>query len=131
MSLQHWLTHLILEICKQDGSPFPPNSLHHITAGLMRYLRWNSKPEIDIFRFHVVLGVTRCRNEEAIGQGVDTRKKQAQILIEEDEEFLWTKGLLADSTPQFLLDMLIFYNGLFFALGSGRSIGNYAAHSVK
>ena len=34
------------------------------------------------------------------GQGIGTRKKQAQILTEEGKELLWTKGLLGDSTPQ-------------------------------
>ena len=33
----HWPTRFILEIRKQDGSPFLPNS--HIAAGLMKYLR--------------------------------------------------------------------------------------------
>ena len=53
------------------------------------------------------------------GQGFGTRKKQAQILTEEDEELLWTEGLLGDSTSQSLLDTLIFYNGL-FDLRSGK-----------
>ena len=48
------------------------------------------------------------------GQRIGTRKKQAQILTEKDEELLWTKGLLGDSISQSLLDTLIFYNGLFF-----------------
>ena len=48
--LQYWLTKFILEIRKQDGSAFTPNSLHHIVAGVMRYLRWNGKPDTDFFR---------------------------------------------------------------------------------
>ena len=66
------------------------------------------------------MGIPRCRNEEATGSGLWYKKKQAQILTEEDEELFWTKGLLGNSTSQSLLDMLIFYNGLFPSLRSRK-----------
>ena len=49
-SLNHWLTRFILEVRKQDGNDYPPNTLHHITAGLMRNLRWSGRAQIDIFK---------------------------------------------------------------------------------
>ena len=49
-SLNHWQTRFILEVRKQDGSEYPPNTLHHITAGLMQHLRWSGKAQIDIFK---------------------------------------------------------------------------------
>ena len=37
--------------------------------------------------------------------GVGSKKRQAEVLTEEDEELLWQKGLLGDATPQTLVDM--------------------------
>ena len=44
--------------------------------------------------------------------------KKAQPLTN-DEDVLWQKGALGEHTPQCLLDTLIFYIGMNFALRSG------------
>ena len=48
--------------------------------------------------------------------GVGSKKKQAEVLTEEDEELLWQKGLLGDATPQTLVDTMVYKNGVYFAL---------------
>ncbi len=48
--LQHWLTRFVLEVRKKDGSEFPPNSLHHLCSGIVRYLHGNGHPSIDVFK---------------------------------------------------------------------------------
>ena len=52
-------------------------------------------------------------------KGVGVQIKKAEILANEEEELLWTKGLLGDQDPQMLLNMIFFMNGLYFALRSG------------
>ena len=55
------------------------------------------------------------------GQGIGSKKRQAEILSIDEEEILWEKGLLGDATPQTLqIDTMVFCNGLYFALRSGK-----------
>ena len=96
---------------------FPPASLHHITAGLMRHLRWNGRPQVNLFRdcdFHDFRASLNAEMKKLQQEGVEAKKRQAEVLTEANEELMWSKGLLlGDATPQSLLDTVIFYNGLF------------------
>ena len=53
-------------------------------------------------------------------EGIGSKRRQADIIAEDEEDALWLKGFLGDKTPQSLLDTVIFYNGLYFALLSGQ-----------
>ena len=118
--LDYWLTRFVLEARKKDGCEYPPNSLHHICCGLMRYLRWNGQPSIDPFtqsdftNFRASLDSELKRLQS---KGVGSIKKQAKVLTKEEEDILWKERLLGDSS---LLDTMVFCNGLYFALRSGQ-----------
>ena len=65
------------------------------------------------------------------GAGIGSKRKQAEVISEEEEELLWTKGLLGEVTPQQLLYTIIFYNGLFLPLAVGKNLCICATLCVK
>lgn len=121
-NLQHWLCRFVVEIRKKNGLEYPPNTLHHVVAGIMRHMRYNcGRPELDFFKdpsfsdFRASLDAEMKRLQSA---GIGSVKKQAEPVTIEEEELLWQKILLGDHSPQSLLNTM-FMNGLYFALRSG------------
>ena len=55
--------------------------------------------------------------------GISSKQKQAEPLTYKDVELLWEKNLLRNSIPQSLLDIIVLFNGLCFALRSGKENG--------
>jgi hypothetical protein len=92
----------------------------------MRALNWhlrdNNKPEVNFFtdstfsRFKAVLD-SRMKQLQSTGR---YQVRKAQPISCEQENLLWEKGLLGDSSPSVLLDTLVYYIGLYFALRSGQ-----------
>ena len=90
--LQHWMCAFVLEGQKKDENAFVPNTLYHICCGIMRYLRTNGFPQIDIFKdsgfskFRMVLDSEMKRLQSA-GIGANHHKaepttvKQSQSLL--------------------------------------------------
>ena len=122
------------QVRKKDGSEFPPNSLHHIICGIMRHLRWKCNLSIDFFADNDFTDFKRSLDAEMKrlqAKGLGSTKRQAEVLTVDDEDKLWKEGLLGDKTPQQLLDTMIFYNGLFFALRSGREHRQLRQHPCQ
>ena len=121
-ALTHWMSRFVLEVRKVNGSEYLPNSLHHICAGLLRHLRMSGR-DIDLFKdtaftpFQATLDGEMKRLQSA---GLGSKKRQAEVITEEEEEKLWSTGQLGDSSPQQLLNTILYYCGLYFALRSGK-----------
>ena len=113
----------VLEVRKKDGTEYPPNTLHHLCSGIARYLRANGHPTLDLYKdsafadFRTTLDAEMKRLQH---KGIGSKVRQAEALSEDDEEILWSKGLLGDHSPQALLNTMVLMIGLYFALRSGR-----------
>ena len=125
--LQRWLCAFVLEVRKKNGNVFVPNTLHHICCGIMRYVRINGMPEVDIFKdpgfsqFRMVLDAEMKHLQSA---GIGSVHRKAEPITFEEEEILWQKGILGDHTPQSLVNTMVYMNGLYFALRGGNEHRN-------
>lgn len=121
--LSFWLSCFILEAGKQDGTKYPPNTLHHICCGIMRFIRNNGQPDVDFFRdpaFGEFKSTLDAEMKRLQSQGIGSKKRQAEPLTEEEEERLWETKQLGAHSPQCLVNTILFMCGMYFALRSGH-----------
>ena len=114
-SYQEFALHLSNEVRKKTGEEFPPKSLHHIVIGIQRHVRMHINSAIDIFKDPEFAEFQTCLDPEMKLKRLQrselgTKTKKAEPLSLEEEETLWQKGLLGKSSPQVLVDTILFMN---------------------
>ena len=105
---------------KKDGNDYPPHSLLHLCSGIVRYLHSNGHPSLDVYKDPLFAEFQMTLDAEMQSKGLRSNCKQVEPISEEEEELLWTMGLLDNHNPQALLNTMVFMTGLYFALRSGK-----------
>ena len=123
--LNKWLSLFVLETTKLDGSEYPPKTLHQILCGIQRYMRENAEEPFNIFdkndhRFRGFRGTCDTEFQRLHQNGVGADVKHAEIITSEEEETLWSAGVLGVSSPKALLRAIFFLNGKNFCLRGGQ-----------
>ena len=47
--MNFWPSRFVLEVCKRNEEPYPPNTLYQLVCGLQRYLRGRGHADMKIF----------------------------------------------------------------------------------
>lgn len=121
-NLVYAATRFLAEVKKMDGSDFPPKTLYEILVTLQFHLEtlgfsWKLLDDeaFKDLRFTLDnLMKVRCRS------GLGNNVKQAQVITFQEEDLMWSKGILGVDTPQKLLDTLVYMLGLSCALRAGK-----------
>ena len=105
-----------------DGSNFPGRTLYEIMICIQMFLEmqcvhWKLLDDPEFLDLHFTLDNTmKMRTQSRISQPV----QQAEVLTLEQEEELWTKGILGISTPLQLLWTLLYVLVINLALCTGK-----------
>ena len=95
------------EVRKEDGSKYPPSSLHVQLTGLLRHMR-SSDPGclniLDMFYFVGCILLLMPLFEICGEEGIGAEEKHASVITKQEENFLWEKGILG--TTKSLLSLL-------------------------
>ena len=80
--LDNYLAKFIVEVNRQDGAPYPPDTLYQLVSGIQRHLKENGRPELGILDpknldFVQTRQVLDAQMKQLTTCGVGTAKKQA------------------------------------------------------
>ena len=122
-TLCHWLCVFCKEARREDGEPYAPRSITQLLSGIQRYIREKKQCGItvldgkspDFLPLHRLLD-TLFRELHA--QGVGASRRQSATLSQDDEEKLWSSGVVGVENPESLLNAV--FRGMFLVLRGGE-----------
>ena len=88
----------MLEVRCKDGKHYPPNPLHQLCCGIMRYVR-EVKPTHDLFSDRQFADIRRTIDSEMKrlrSEGIGTTVKRVEPITEQEEDCLWEKQKLGE-----------------------------------
>ena len=109
--MSSWLSVFVVEICRQDGKPYPSSTLKHVLAGIQWHLHSEDNANINLLKdpsFSLLRKVLDSKMNDLRSEGVGLEMKQADLITEEEETRLWDLNILGDSSPQQLVDTVTY-----------------------
>lgn len=124
--LNKWLPLYASETRKQDGGYFSPKTIYLLLAGILRHMR-SLNPTCPHFLHpcnitfkpihdSLVTLANELQKNDAVAE-----PKSAESFSEEEEERLWSSGVLSTETPNGLLRAVFFLNAKNFGIISAHS----------
>jgi hypothetical protein len=120
------LSRFVLEVRKENGEAYPAEMLYEIVISLQLYLAMYGREMkfLNDVEFVCLKNTLDSKMKDLTKQGIRARRRQAEIITEEEEDKLWQTGVLGDKTPKQLGDTVLYMIGLHFALRAGTEHRN-------
>ena len=121
-SMEFWLPKFVLESRRKDGACYPPETLYSICTGLNRILKSVDRADINLFSDPKFISFKQTLDSlmKQLKATGNYHRKKAEVITLEHENLIWEKGLLGDHNARALVDTLVFYIGLYFAIRGGE-----------
>ena len=108
---------------QRNGEPYSPKTLLQLSSNLQSWA-FLKNPNAHHFMnvrdpvFRPFHNVMDNMSKKLLSTDVGAVKKQAKLVSFDEEETLWAKGVIGDSTPDSLLSAVFFYS-VYFCLRGG------------
>ena len=115
------LTRFVLEVRKPDGQNYPSQTLYEMIISIQAYLATQGI-ELKLLkdeRFLPLRNTLDTRMKELSEQGITAPRRQAEVITYEEEEKMWSDGILGEDTPKQLGNTVLYLLGLHLALRAG------------
>lgn len=119
--LDSYIAEFLSTIRQKDKSQYEPCSLRSIFASLERYLKMNNYcySLFNECRFEKAREALRSKQRELKQQGKGNRPNAARAITEEEQELLYTKGILGMHNAEALLNTIWWNVTRFFGMRAG------------
>ena len=138
--LDKWLSAFVVEVRCEDGQQYPPNTINQLLAGLWRQVR-SKTPNAPNFmnrkdhRFGQLNGAISSVFRKLREQGVGASIKHAPVITPEEEDLLWSTGIMGDHNPLALQlrlsnSVTIFIDSCIFLLQNNYFLADHAHYLI-
>ena len=122
--VSYWLQKIVLGTRKKSGEKYPPKTVYLLLCGLNQFMKDKKQDSFNIFNrddpdFKLLYNTCDSLFKELREEGHGSESKATEPITKQDEDKLWSSGVLSPSTPQGLLNAVFFLNGKNFALRGG------------
>ena len=123
--LSKWLSLYAAETQKQDGGVYPPKTLSHLLSGISRYMRSLNPACPNIMdssnaEFRSLHELLENISRERQTSTSMLESKPSKRFSKEEEDRLWSSGVLSTNTPKGLLRAVLVLNGRHFGIVGGE-----------
>ena len=125
-SLNFWLSRFVVEARRADGNKYPSSTIYHLLAALLRYSRSKCRGTPNFLdksdpRFRELRGACESISRQLRQAGVGAEVKHATLITPDEEDMLWTSGVLGVSSPKVLVRAVFYYVGKTLCLRGAKN----------